>query len=172
MNKDWGPSGFCSQAHTTLALGPDAHYFSRSRQVLQGVSVSWEVSWVIIGSNWLSQQLKHSLPAAKWHSKRQEMCSDLWKHQKSDFQHGSYSPVPYSSAGPRPSPAKLIGSSFCRVRNLSFPPDQQCLQTRRKRTGVGKGLNPAPWLVYLPPRISWTANSSSSGDAKLHSYVF
>jgi hypothetical protein len=38
--------------------------FARSWQLLQGVSVSWEVSWVIIGSNWLSQQLKHPLPTA------------------------------------------------------------------------------------------------------------
>ena len=36
--------------------------FARSRQVLHGILVSWEVSWVIIGSNWLSQQLKRSLP--------------------------------------------------------------------------------------------------------------
>lgn len=36
--------------------------FVRSRQVLQGITVSWEVSWVIIGCNWLSQQLKQSLP--------------------------------------------------------------------------------------------------------------
>jgi hypothetical protein len=136
---EWlGTSGF-GHASSTLELGTEVHYFfffARNWQVLQGVSVSWEVSWVIIGSNWLSQQLKHPLPTAEWHSKRGTICSDLWKHQRSHFQRGSYSPVPCSSAGLGPSPAQLIGNSFF------FPHQSECTsRLSEKGSGWGRKQN-------------------------------
>lgn len=132
-------------------------FFARNWQVLQGISVSWEVSWVIIGSNWLSQQLKHPLPTAEWHSKRRPICSDLWKHQRSHFQHGSYSLVSSSSAGLGPSPAQLIGDSFLKKKSLlpirsAVPADLQ------KKGWTGEGRTPIcqwhlPRLVSHP--VSW-----------------
>ena len=84
VDSAWAPVVSAMEACSTLELSPMTLFFLQGAGKFykefqcHGRLVGWWLPLIGSPGSWNI----HSLPTAEWHSKRWEVCSDLWKHQR------------------------------------------------------------------------------------------